>query len=464
MNLPVPLALVKRALGLALPVAAAYLVIVAGLFVETIIVGRSLHGSGVAAIGLAGTFSLVLVLSFHALEIAAQAIIARRFGEGNFKAIGPCLDTALLLAFGIGVPLSIALFFLSPWIFSSAASLEVRTMALDYFHYRLPGMPFVIALLVVIGFYNAISKPKIPAFVYATVLIANGVLCYALVNGKWGAPNMGIKGAGFAQTIAAIIGFVLFVVMLTQKEMRRKFKLLSFRGVADRALVGSLLKLAAPVFVQQFLGNFGMYLFVVINSHVPDGGVSLSASTIARQIGYITYLPSLGFGIAAATLVGQRLGARQPRRAALAGFICWQAGAIFMVTVGLCFIVFWEPLVRLFISSAPHDLSHATAADDYTRVSETAKTLLLVIGVYQIFESVNTIIGKALQGAGATMFVMIVNVSMQWLLFLPLAWFLALKVGLGAIGAQFALGIQLAVIAMIFIFKYRSQSWRHKRV
>ncbi|MCC6546509.1 MATE family efflux transporter [Candidatus Sumerlaeota bacterium] len=463
MTLPVPMTLVKRALGMALPVAAAYLVIVAGLFVETIIVGRRLHGSGVAAIGLAGTLSLVLVLSFHALEIAAQAIISRRFGEGNFKAIGPCLDTGVALSFVIGVPLSIALFFMSPWIFSSTDSAEVRRLALDYFCYRLPGMPFVIALLTVIGFFNAISRPKVPAFVYATVLIINGVLCHALVNGAWGLPEMGIKGAGLAQTIAAVTGFAMFVMLLMQKEMRRKFHVLEFRGVT-RTLAKSLLKLAAPVFVQQFLGNFGMYLFVVINSCVPDGGVSLSASTIARQIGYLTYLPSLGFGIAAATLVGQRLGARQPRRAALAGFICWQAGAIFMVTTGLCFIFFWEPLVKLFIASGSHDVPRMTAADDYARVSRIAHWLLIIIGIHQIFESVNTIIGKALQGAGATMFVMTVSVAAQWLLFLPLAWYLALKLELGAIGSQFAMAIQLAVVAMIFIFKFRSSGWRHKRV
>ncbi|HMX63600.1 MAG TPA: hypothetical protein PKD58_11080, partial [Candidatus Sumerlaeota bacterium] len=85
-------------------------------------------------------------------------------------------------------------------------------------------------------------------------------------------------------------------------------------------------------------------------------------------------------------------------------------------------------------------------------------------GIYQIFESVNTIIGKALQGAGATMFVMMVNVGAQWLLFLPLAWFLALRMELGAVGSQFAMAIQLAVVAMIFIFKFRSQGWRHKRL
>jgi MATE family multidrug resistance protein len=463
MRPPVPRLLLKRAVKLAIPVAAAYLVIVASLFVEAIIVGHELGGSGVAAIGLAGTFSLVLVLSFHALEIAAQAIIARRYGEGNFKAVGPCLDNALFLAFAIGLPLALGLHFGAPMIFASAESDRVRQLSIDYFQYRLIGVPFLIAVLTVIGFFNAISRPKFPAMVYAVILGLNAVLCYGMVGGKLGMPNLGIKGAGLAQSISVIVGFGMFIALMLRPAMRSTFDVLRFRGALSWKLIRNLMGLASPVFVQQFLGNFGMYLFVVINSRVPDGGVSLSASTIARHIGYITYLPSLGFGIAAATMVGQFLGARQPQRAALAGFICWQLGALFMVTVGIGFVVFWHPLVSLFLTHAAPGVT-ASGADDPERVAEMARMLLIVIGLYQIFEAFNTIVGKAIQGAGSTFFVMVVSVGMQWLFFLPLAWYLALPMEFGAVGAHYAFAFQLAIIAVIYLFKFRSQGWRTKEL
>lgn len=459
-----PKELIFRAIKMALPISGAYLVIVFGLLAELVIVGGELGGSGVAAVGLAGTFSLLLVLSFHALEIAAQAIISRRYGEGNFHAAGACLDNALLLSVLIGVPLTGLLYFLGPVIFKTAESRYVEQLAIEYFNYRLPGIPFVIAILVMIGFFNAISRPQIPMYIYGSVLIMNAVLCYGFVEGKFGLPQLGIGGAGLAQTIAAIIGFVGFLVILMRKYYRERYQIFRFQKHASRSVLRRLLRLAWPVFVQQFLGNFGMFLFALINSKVPDGGISLSAATIARNIGYLTYLPSLGFGIAAATIVGQYLGAGNLRNAERGGYICWLLGALLMTLGGLVFLLFREPLVNLFLLASESDVKMTTGADDQSRVAELAVMLLVIVAIYQPLEAVNTIIGKALQGAGDTMFVMIASVACQWGVFLPLAWYLALPLELGAYGALYAMAIQLSVISLLFMFKYRGESWKSKTV
>jgi len=457
--------IVRRALKLAIPVAAAYFVVFLGLVAEFVIVGRQpeLGGAGLAAVGLAGTFSLVLVLSFHALEIAAQSIIARRFGEQNFRAVGACLDNGLILAFLIGTPLTILLFFLGPWIFHTAESQTVTDLAIEYFRYRLPGIPFLIAILVMIGFFNAVSRPEIPAYLYVLVLTLNATLCWGLVGGRMGLPKMGIAGAGLAQTISVVIGFGIFVLRLSQPGIRRHFHLFQFRKHFSGRMNKALLKLAGPVFVQQFLGNLGMFLFVLINSKVPDGGISLSAATIARQVGYLTYLPSLGFGIAAATIVSQSLGAGKPDEAQRGAYTCWLLGASFMAVVGILFIVFQGPLVKLFLHPSNNG-APGTGANDLARVAEMAQMLLIVVGTYQVLESVNTIIGKALQGAGATLFVMTVAVSAQWLVFIPLAWLLAIRWDFGAYGSIYAFAIQLSIVALIFVFKFRGGSWRTRQV
>lgn len=456
--------LISRSMKLALPVAGAYLVIVLGLLAEFLIVGNHLGGKGIAAVGLAGTFSLVLVLSFHALEIAAQAIIARRYGEGNFKQAGACLDNALLLSFLLGIPLTILLYFIAPLIFGSKGADNLGPMAVEYFNHRLPSIPFVIAILVQIGFFNAISRPAIPAAVYAVVLILNAFLCYCLVGGHLGFPEMGIAGAGLSQTISVLVGFVGFIMVLLRRHFREKFGVFHFKQHLSKKVMGSLLRLAGPVFVQQFFGNFGMFLFILIVRHVPDGGVSLSAATIARQVGYLTYLPSLGFGIAAATMVGQQLGAGQPQKAAASGYVCWVMGALFMSIGGLCYILFGEALVDLFMAKGNTGGGLEDGALNYNKVMEVAIPLLVIIGIYQPLEAVNTIVGKALQGAGDTMFVMFVSVGCQWFVFLPLAWFLALPMELGAFGAIYAMAIQLSLISLVLIFKYKSGKWQHAKI
>ena len=468
MQLYLPPELVKKAVRLALPIAAAYLVVVSGVLVEYVIVGNELGPTGIGAVGLAGTFSLVLILSFHAVEIAVQAIASRRFGEGDFAAAGKVLNNGLLVSFGLGIPLTIFLYLLGSRVFSSSDSnAEIQRLAYQYFQWRLPNMPFFMAVLAMIGFCNAISKPRIPMAVYAVILVLNGVLCYALVGGRLGAPRLGIAGAGLAQTISALTGFTLFFMLLRERAIRARYGTLRFRGQIDKKVLKGLMKLAWPVAVQQFFSNFGVYLFVLINAGVDDDGVSLSASTIARNVGYITYLPSLGFGLAAATIVGQYLGADKPREAKWGGFACWGLGAAYMVTAGLFFLLFRHQIVDLFLRNvggggageAAEALKlHPQDVRDY------AAKLLVIVASYQIFESANTILGKALQGAGATMFVMKATVAFQWLFFLPLAYTLAIPLGMGGFGALLALAIQLSGVAALFFWKFQSGTWQGKKV
>ncbi len=442
-----------RSIKLAVPVAAAYVVIFLGLVAEFLIVGQELGAEGLAAIGLAGTFSLVLVLSFHALEIAAQSIAARRYGQGDFRAVGVVLDNALVLAFVLGVPLAAGLAFAGPWLFSSAESERVTRLATAYFHYRLPGIPFLIAILTMIGFFNAIGRPHLPAYVYGGVLVVNAVLCWVLVGGRLGMPAMGIAGAGLAQTLAVILGFLGFLAVLFRRTYRRRYGVFAFAGSLSMETQRRLGALAWPVFVQQFFTSIGMFLFMVIVARVPDDGVSLGATTIARQVGYLTYLPSLGFGIAAATLVSQFLGAEHPRDARRSALACWSVGGGLMVLVGIAMILLRGPLVGLFLDEG-NGAEELNAA-----VAEMAALLVLIVGGYQLLESVNTIMGKALQGAGATRTVMVTTVVAQWGVFLPLAYGLAVGAGMGAPGAMIAMAAQLMVAAGVLAVVFFRGRW-----
>ncbi len=460
---PLSRSLVLRSLKLAVPVAAAYVIIFLGLVSEFLIVGREMGGEGLAAVGLAGTLALVLVLSFHALEIATQAIAARRFGEKNLTAAGDVLLNSLFIAFVFGVPLTIGLYFVSSTLFWNPDKPVIANLAIEYFTWRLPGIPFLIGSLVMIGFFNAISKPTVPMFIYAGILVVNVVLCFCLVGGYYGAPELGIKGAALAQTISITLGFVVFTFILLSGKIKETYIRSDFWKALDWKIMLGLGKLSWPVFVQQFFGNLGMYLFILINSYVPDGGVSLSAATISRQIGYLTYLPGLGFGIAAGTVVGQLLGAGEKAKAREGGYICWMIGALFMVTVALLFILFPQQLVRLFFSAESATTTGA-GASNYLKIQEMAGMMLIVIALYQIFEAFNSIVGKALQGAGSTFFVMVVSVGAQWLLFLPLAWFLAIPCEAGAYGCIYAMAIQLSFVAILFLWKYQSKSWLHRNI
>ncbi len=452
--------LISKALKLALPISGGYLLVVGTLLFEVGVIGHDVGGTGVAAIGLAATLSLVIVLAFHAVELANQTIVARRYGEGNLKETGRCLDNALLLSFGISVPLTGLLFLLGPRIFFLAASREIELLAFDYFRWRLPGIPFFVALLAMIGFFNGISRPKVYVFIFAAILIIDVALIYLLVGGRMGFPAMGIKGAGLAASLSAFIGFVIFLGVLMKRRYRETYGCFQFSTSIDKRVLAKLMGLGTPIFVQQFFTNFSIYLFQLLISAIPDGGISLAASTIARNVSFLTYLPSLGMGIAAATMVSQHLGAADHQPAKQSGFACWALGAIFMVSAGLVFILFGEPLSRIFLEASASTNGDAMLASDQAKTIKLAGQLLLIVGVYQIFESMNTILGKALQGAGITRFVMISTVAMQWLFFLPVAYVLAIQMGYGAIGAWIAFGTQISVLGVVFFIKFRAGAWK----
>lgn len=121
-----------------------------------------------------------------------------------------------------------------------------------------------------------------------------------------------------------------------------------------------------------------------------------------------------------------------------------------------------HPLVDQFLHSRAS--TAASGAADPARVRELAASLLLVVGGYQLLESANTILGKALQGAGATFYVMVVSIIGQWVLFLPLAWWLALPMGLGAFGPLMAFAAQVGFTGTCFLIKFSKQGWTRKSV
>src|SRR5690606_31232659 len=139
------------------------------------------------------------------------------------------------------IPMTVGLYFAGPGIFSAAKDPEIERMAFDYFRWRLPGIPFLIAMLAMIGFFNGISRPKIPLKVYIVVLILNGVFCWLLVGGKFGFPAMGIAGAGLAATLSVFVGFAAFIVILLTHKYRGNFGTLHFLRNFDKTVLKSLL-------------------------------------------------------------------------------------------------------------------------------------------------------------------------------------------------------------------------------
>jgi Na+-driven multidrug efflux pump len=199
-----------------------------------------------------------------------------------------------------------------------------------------------------------------------------------------------------------------------------------------------------PVFIQSFFIHLGFYVFLLINDQISVQAVA--ASNIALTIMCISFLPGFGFGIAAATLIGQKLGERKPDEAECYGWFSLGPGIIIMGLSGMLFVLFGSSLMRFYIG-------------DPEVIALGARVLFLIGGVL-VFDAFGVILSRGLQGAGLTRYVMIAEIIVNWFIFLPLAYFLGVVMGWGVSGAWSGMIAYVLVFAFLMFRKFVKGDWK----
>ncbi|MDX2175257.1 MAG: MATE family efflux transporter [Candidatus Sumerlaeia bacterium] len=452
--------LLRRAVRIGLPISVANFVVAASQMVELLIVGRHLGTDAFGGVSLAATFTLVLVLAFYSLQIAVQAVVSRRHGARDHGAAGAALNTALAIGAGCGAAVFLVFQLLGPEVFVAERA-EISTLAFQYFRWRLPSIPMLVLILSIVGFFNGIGRPDVTLRVYAPVLVAHLAMVWAFTGGLGAEHSLGVRGAGLASTLSTAMGLGLFLWHLARPALRERYGLLRFRTGVTAQAARSIVAIGLPIFFQQILGNFSIYLFQVIAAQVPDHAATLVATNIALLFINISTLPGLGFGTAAATMAGQALGAGQPARADAAVRLCWLLGACWMFALGAFYALGGEWIASQFLARAGDP---RVTAEQHATVLALSSTFFLIAGLQQFFDSFNTILGKALQGLGLTRFVLTRNMVSQWGFFLPVAYILALPMGMGGTGAWLGMMGYLALNAAMFLHRFLSGKWKTHKV
>ncbi len=450
-------ALAWRAVNLALPVVAAYVCLAGVMGFEIWAVG-SLGPEAVAGVGLGSWLFIVLLMAFHALEIGCQTIVARRFGEKRWTAIGATVDNSLFLALAIGVGLTVTLHHFGP-VFLHADDPLVRDFAVSYFQLRILSLAPLLVILALIGFYNGIGKPYISLVAFGSSTVVNVVLIYALVFGHLGFHPMGVEGAAMASVISVLIGSFLMVLPLVPRPIRSHFALFRPRHLSLQT-IRSIVRLSTPIFVQNLSVHIALFLFIRINAWV--GTVALAATNVVITVANFSYLPAVGFGVAAATLVSQSLGGRNPQRARMSALICVSLGALFMVGMGVVFIAAGRSIMEFYIERNREVT--AASSDVQRQVIDAGTVILRAVGLVQIFDAMGLVFSKALQGAGLTRFVMYAEIFLYWAILLPATVLLGLLLKLGVFGTWGAFVLFLISYGLIMLGKFRRGDWVHVRV
>jgi MATE family, multidrug efflux pump len=405
-------------------------------------VGR-LGADAQATVGLTETMETMIYALSFGLSIGAMSLVARRMGEKDEEAAARTAVQAIFLGLLFGIPLSVAgavfaptllrLMGGSPWVLEHGV----------HFTRVMLGANVSVCLLFLI---NAIFRGAGDAATAMRALwLANGiniVLGPCLVFGLGPFPKMGVAGAAIATSIGRSTGVVYQLYRLTRGDGRLTVRWRHVRLEARTML--SVLSLSGAGTLQTVVGMTSWIVLVWIISRF--GSEAVAGYTIAIRLVLFAILPSFGLANAAATLVGQNLGAKKPDRAERAA---WKAGgisAIFLGTIGLLFIAFAPQIVGIFTSD-PVVLAHGVHG-------------LRIICAGFAFYAYGMTFTQSLNGAGATWAPTWLNLLCFWAFELPLAWLLSVNAGMGPTGAFIACFAAFSLLAVASGAVFKRGRWK----
>lgn len=412
--------------------------------VDMAMVGQ-LGSSALAGVGLASFINFMAMALVTGLSASVQAIAARRIGEGRPEQAAAPLNGGLILAVLIGLPISLLLIALAPWLFSVLnPDPAVAAQGVPYLQMRLLSVVALGMNFCFRGYWSAVKLTRLYMRNLIWMHSLNIALNYCLIFGKLGLPALGTTGAGLGTSISLVIGTATYFWLARRHAAGSGF--LQRRPSREEFL--GLVRLGLPNAVQQLLFAAGFVVLFWIVGRI--GTAELAVANVLVNITLVTVLPGMGFGIAAATLCGQALG-----RGAIDDAQRW-AWEVFRQAVWLL-----APLAAAMLL-LPGLILAAFVADP--ALVTLGRLPLQLVGATVLVDALGLILMNALLGAGAARLVMQVAVGLQWGLFLPLAWLLGPKLGLGLNAVWLAMLAYRGLQTGLFVRAWQRRGWAGIRV
>jgi len=414
--------------------------------VDVFFVGR-LGANAVATVGLTESMLALVFAIGLGVAMSTTAMVARRIGEKDPEDAAIAGVQAIGLGIGISLALGIPAGIFAPDLLKlMGASPAIVAQGSGYARIALGGCGAIILLFLNNAIFRGAGDAAIAMRLLWVSNIINLVLDPCLIFGLGPFPRLGVTGAALATFTGRSIG-VLFQFYRLMKGTERIRVLTRHLRLNVRVML-RLLRVSVTGILQFAIANASWIGLVRIISLF--GAAAVAGYTVAIRIVIFFILPAWGLSNAAATLVGQNLGANQPGRAAQS---VWRTGLynmIFLGTLGVFFIVFATPVVKLFV--------------DDPAVVPIAALALRTVSCGNVAYAYGMVMLQAFNGAGDTVTPTIVNFFGFWVLELPLAYWLARKVGLRAQGAFLSIVIAESAIAAASMVLFKQGRWKRQKI
>jgi putative MATE family efflux protein len=406
-----------------------------------------LGADAVATVGLTESMLILIYAMALGLCMSTTAMVARRIGEKDPEAASVTAVQAVALGIVISVPIALSGYFFGPALLRLMGASPAIIQTGSGFTSIMLGTNMVIVLLFLMnGVFRGAGDASIAMRVLWLANFINIVLDPCFIFGLGPFPQLGVTGAAVATSIGRGTGVLFQLFLLARGTGRIKVGRKQLR--LDLHIMARLVRVSIGGIVQFLISTASwMGLVRIISSF---GGTAVAGYTIAVRVIYFTILPSWGMAGAAATMVGQNLGAGKPARAEKAVWLAGLANMCFLAGIALVFIFFAEPVIGLFTRDAaivPYGVS-----------------CLRYLSYGYLFYAYGMVMVQAFNGAGDTATPTLINLFCYWLVQIPLAYALAFTAKLGPRGVFLAIPITAALVAVVSVILFRRGKWKQQKI
>jgi len=398
--------------------------------------------------------------SLSAISVGTQAIVARRYAEGDRHAAGAVLANAGVFCIVAGTVFSVIGLAAMPWLIKGMIRVpQVQQVALSYTRWRLLGVASMALSMSIKAFFDGIGKTHVHLVAAIVMNVFNVLFCWMFIFGNLGAPRMGAPGAGLSGFLATWIG--LAIMLLYAFLVRGDFRPARWSNVSSK-LLWRILKLSVPAAAATVAMMIGFGLFARTAGSLDEGAAG--AATLAGRCGGVeavnsaantdivetlklTFTACIAFGTATATLIGQALGRREPDEAQKWGWASVRLGLVVFGIVGLCEGCFFTRQIVEFISGSE-------------AVRAASMFPMHVMGIVTPLIAVALILSEGLFGAGSTRFVAGAQAILVFGWLVPGAYLIGVVLHRSLDGIWIAAAIYSCLAAVVMSVKFAGGGWK----
>lgn len=399
------------------------------------------------AAGLAQAFLWVFIVTCNCCGAGVNIFVAQYWGARRYQACGQMTWQGLYLALLAWLPMLAGGIWADAIVRLNAPSPDLVAPAALYARIRLIGGLPILLNFVLISFFRGIGDVRTPLVVTFAAQCLNALLDVVMIFGLAGFPRLGIAGSAIATVSTTAVTSLIYLGLFWRRGLRQG--LLSSAWLpCDLGDCRRLISVSWPVGVQGALELGAWTLFTTMVARL--GSTEMAAHAIATQIMALSYMTGYGISVAASTLVGQYLGARQlaaARQRMLASLLII---VIYMGTLGVGFYLLRYPLVGIF-STMP-------------AVSQIAAYLLMFVALFQVFDGISLVATGVLRGAGETRWPLRVGLLLNWGMFVPLAAIVMFTFDGGVAGGWAAALCYVVALAVVMLVRVLTGGWQERQL